>query len=58
MTRAVEDVLDEIGADEAPRLLVLAKADLIDDERRAELAHRHPDGRARLGGHRRGASRR
>ena len=42
MTRAVDDVLHEIGADEAPRLLVLAKADGIDDERRAELSHRHP----------------
>ena len=43
MTRAVDDVLHEIGADEAPRLLVLAKADRIDDERRAELSHRHPE---------------
>ncbi len=43
MTRAVDDVLHEIAADEAPRLLVLAKADRIDDERRAELSHRHPD---------------
>jgi GTP-binding protein HflX len=43
MTRAVEDVLAEIGALEAPRLLVLGKADLVDAERRAELAHRHPD---------------
>jgi GTP-binding protein HflX len=44
MIKAVEDVLTEIGAVEAPRVLVLAKADQIDDERRAELAHRHPDG--------------
>ena len=29
---------------EAPRLLVLGKADLIDEERRAELANRHRDG--------------
>jgi GTP-binding protein HflX len=43
MTRAVDDVLHEIAADEAPRLLVLAKADRIDEDRRAELAHRHPD---------------
>ena len=42
MTRAVDDVLQEIAADEAPRLLVLAKADRIDEDRRAELAHRHP----------------
>jgi GTP-binding protein HflX len=44
MTRAVEDVLVEIAADEAPRLLVLAKADQVSEERRSELAHRHPDG--------------
>ena len=43
MMRAVEDVLHEIGADEAPRVLVLGKADLVDDERRAELANRHSD---------------
>jgi GTP-binding protein HflX len=43
MTRAVDDVLHEIAADDAPRLLVLAKADRIDEERRAELAHRHPE---------------
>jgi GTPase len=42
MIRAVDDVLHEIAADEAPRLLVLAKADRIDDERRTELSHRHP----------------
>jgi GTPase len=43
MTRAVEEVLLEIGADTLPQLLVLAKADRIDDERREELRHRHPD---------------
>jgi GTP-binding protein HflX len=43
MTRAVEDVLHEIGADQAPQLLVLSKADRVDDERRRELAHRHPN---------------
>ena len=42
MTAAVDDVLLEIGADEAPRVLVLAKADQIDEQRRVELAHRHP----------------
>ena len=42
MTRAVEDVLLEIAADAVPQILVLAKADRIDDERRAELQHRHP----------------
>jgi GTP-binding protein HflX len=44
MTRAVEDVLDEIGAGDRPRLLVLNKADRIDAERREELRFRHPDG--------------
>jgi GTP-binding protein HflX len=43
MTAAVEDVLTEIGAEEQPRLLVLGKADLIDEDRRRELARRHPD---------------
>jgi GTPase len=41
MTRAVDDVLHEIAADEASRVLVLAKADRLSDERRAELSHRH-----------------
>jgi len=43
MTRAVEDVLEEIGTGEQPRVLVLNKADAIDAERRRELAFRHPD---------------
>jgi GTP-binding protein HflX len=54
MTRAVEDVLEDIHAATAsrgalvtaslgPRVLVLNKADAITDERRAELAFRHPD---------------
>jgi GTP-binding protein HflX len=43
MTRAVEDVLEEIKAGETPRLLVLNKADLLDDERRRELSFRHAD---------------
>jgi GTP-binding protein HflX len=42
MARAVEDVLTEIGADEAPRVLVLSKADLVTEERRRQLLHRHP----------------
>jgi GTPase len=42
MIRAVEDVLNDIGADEAPRILVLSKVDLIDHERREQLQHRHP----------------
>src|SRR3954465_3872221 len=44
MTRAVEDVLDEIGAGDRPRLLVLNKADQIGEERREELRFRHSDG--------------
>jgi len=44
MLKAVEDVLEEIGAGERPRMLVLNKADAIDAERRAELRRRHPDG--------------
>ncbi len=43
MTRAVEDVLEEIGAGERPRVLILNKADLLDAERRRELDFRHPD---------------
>jgi GTPase len=42
MTRAVEDVLHEIDAEEAPRLLVLGKADRVGPDRRAELENRHP----------------
>jgi len=42
MTRAVEDVLREIGAHEIPQLLVLSKADQVDEERRQELGRRHP----------------
>ena len=44
MLAAVDTVLEEIGAGENPRLLVLNKADAIDAERRAELRRRHPDG--------------
>ncbi len=43
MVRAVEDVLVEIGADAVPQLLVLAKADRVDAERREELEFRHPE---------------
>ena len=43
MTRAVEDVLEEIGVGDQPRILVLNKADKLDDERRHELAFRHAD---------------
>jgi GTPase len=43
MVRAVDDVLHEIDAESATRLLVLSKADRLSDERRAQLSHRHPD---------------
>jgi GTP-binding protein HflX len=43
MIRAVEDVLEEIGVGDQPRILVLNKADKLDDERRHELAFRHGD---------------
>jgi GTP-binding protein HflX len=36
-------VLEEIKAGGTPRLLVLNKADLLDDERRRELSFRHAD---------------
>ena len=39
---AVEEVLDEIGAQEIPRLLVLNKVDLLDEEERDALARRYP----------------
>jgi GTP-binding protein HflX len=41
--RAVDEVLEEIGAGEGPRLLVLNKADLLSEEERAEVLLRHPD---------------
>jgi GTP-binding protein HflX len=43
MMVAVDDTLHEIGADERPRLLVMNKVDLLDDEARRELSFRHPD---------------
>jgi GTP-binding protein HflX len=43
MTRAVDDVLEEIGDDHEQRILVLNKADTLDEERRRELSFRHPD---------------
>ncbi len=43
MRRAVEEVLEEIGAGEGPRVLVLGKVDLLDEEAREELRLRHPD---------------
>jgi GTP-binding protein HflX len=43
MMAAVDDVLDEIGAGETPRLLALNKVDVLDAERRRELTFRFPD---------------
>jgi len=44
MLKAVDDVLEEIGAGDRPRILVLNKADALDDEQRAALGYRHPEG--------------
>jgi GTP-binding protein HflX len=43
MQRSVEGTLEEIGAGERPRLLVLNKIDLLDGDAREELRFRHPD---------------
>jgi GTPase len=42
MLRAVDDVLEEIGAGDRPRLLVLNKADAVED--RDAVRFRHPEG--------------
>ncbi|HET8861968.1 MAG TPA: GTPase HflX [Solirubrobacterales bacterium] len=39
---AVDSVLEEIGAGDKPRLLVLNKADLLEEEERREVLLRHP----------------
>ena len=44
MLRAVDEVLEEIGAGEQPRLLILNKADAVGPERREGLRFAHPDG--------------
>jgi GTP-binding protein HflX len=43
MRSSVESTLEEIGAGESPRILVLNKADLLDDEAREEIRFRYPD---------------
>jgi GTPase len=43
MRLAVEAVLEEIGAGERPRVLVLNKIDLLAESEREELRLRHPD---------------
>jgi GTP-binding protein HflX len=40
---AVDEVLEEIGAGSKPRLVVLNKIDLLDEDERHELMLRHPD---------------
>ncbi len=40
---AVDEVLEEIGAGEKPRLLVLNKADLLGEDERHEVTLAHPD---------------
>jgi GTP-binding protein HflX len=42
MRRAVDETLMEIGADASPRLLVLNKVDLLDEEAREDLRTNHP----------------
>ncbi len=41
--QAVDEVLEEIGAGEKPRLLVLNKADLLSEEERQEATLAHPE---------------
>ena len=43
MMRAVDEVLEEIGAGSSPRLLVMNKVDLLDDRERAKIELRHRD---------------
>jgi GTPase len=40
---AVDEVLEEIGAGDAPRLLVFNKVDLLDDDERTQLLIHNPD---------------
>jgi GTP-binding protein HflX len=44
MMRAVHEVLEELGAGDRPRILVLNKADALDDDAREDVRLRHPDG--------------
>jgi GTP-binding protein HflX len=43
MMAAVDDVLDEIGAGDTPRLLALNKIDVLEQHRRRELSFRFPE---------------
>jgi GTP-binding protein HflX len=42
MMRAVDEVLEEIGAGDRPRILVLNKIDRLDEDERHALGFRHP----------------
>ena len=44
MIRAVDEVLDEIGVSDQPRVLAINKVDLLAEDERAELRFRHPEG--------------
>jgi len=44
MMRAVHEVLEEIGAGDRPRVLVLNKADALDPDQHEDVRLRHPDG--------------
>jgi GTPase len=43
MLQAVDEVLDEIGAGDQPRLLVLNKIDALDADSRLDAGLRHPE---------------
>src|ERR1700730_1877187 len=43
MQRSVDQTLEEIGAGERPRVLVINKIDLLDEQAREELRLRYPD---------------
>ena len=43
MRRSVQATLQEIGADDRPRVLVLNKVDLLDAQAREDLRTSHPD---------------
>jgi GTP-binding protein HflX len=43
MRRSVTETLEEIGADESPRVLVLNKVDLLSEDAREDLRTHHPD---------------
>jgi GTPase len=43
MRRSVEETLQEIGAEESPRVLVLNKVDLLEEDAREDLRTHHPE---------------